>query len=69
MTATAKKLDMDEHENRERRDIVTGEIMPEHRLIRFVAAPDGMVVPDVAAKLPGRGIWVEASRKAINVRF
>jgi predicted RNA-binding protein YlxR (DUF448 family) len=52
-------------DERERRDIVTGEIMPEHRLIRFVAAPDGTIVPDVAAKLPGRGLWVEASRKAI----
>jgi predicted RNA-binding protein YlxR (DUF448 family)/ribosomal protein L30E len=50
---------------RERRDIVSGEIMPENRLIRFVAAPDGTVVPDVAAKLPGRGLWVEATRAAI----
>ena len=40
---------------RERRDIVSGEVMPENRLIRFVAGPDGDVVPDVAAKLPGRG--------------
>jgi predicted RNA-binding protein YlxR (DUF448 family) len=50
---------------RERRDIVSGEVLPEHRLLRFVAGPDGMVVPDVAAKLPGRGLWVEASRQAI----
>jgi predicted RNA-binding protein YlxR (DUF448 family) len=65
MTAVAHKLDEDEHDMRERRDIVTGEIMPEDRLIRFVAAPDGQIVPDIAAKLPGRGIWVEASRKSI----
>ncbi len=52
-------------DERERRDIVTGEIMPEHRLIRFVVAPGGEVVPDVAARLPGRGLWVEASCKAI----
>jgi predicted RNA-binding protein YlxR (DUF448 family) len=45
---------------------VSGEIMPEHRLIRFVADPDGNIVPDVAAKLPGRGAWVSASRKAIT---
>ena len=38
---------------RERRDIVSGEVLPENRLIRFAAAPDGMVIPDVAAKLPG----------------
>ncbi len=29
---------------------------PTSRLIRFVAGPDGVVVPDVAAKLPGRGL-------------
>src|SRR5471032_1577845 len=51
---------------RERRDIVSGEVLPENRLIRFVADPDGNVVPDAAAKLPGRGIWVEASKAAIN---
>ena len=44
---------------RERRCIVTGEVLPESKLIRFVVGPDGEVVPDVAAKLPGRGIWVE----------
>jgi predicted RNA-binding protein YlxR (DUF448 family) len=40
--------------------------LPESRLLRFVADPDGNVVPDVAAKLPGRGLWVEASRDAVN---
>jgi hypothetical protein len=44
---------------------VSGEIMPAHCLIRFVADPDGVIVPDVAAKLPGRGAWVCASRAAI----
>ena len=63
--SAARKLDEDAME-RERRDIVSGEIMPEHRLVRFVAAPDGEIVPDVAAKLPGRGLWVEARRSAIT---
>lgn len=67
MTAAATILDEDDYDERQRRDIVTGEIMPEHRLVRFVAAPDGTVVPDVAAKLPGRGIWVEATSKAIGI--
>ncbi len=40
--------------------------MPDSRLVRFVAAPDGQVVPDVAAKLPGRGLWVTATRKAVT---
>jgi len=45
---------------------VSGEILPENRLLRFVAGPDGTVVPDVAAKLPGRGLWVEATKDAVN---
>ncbi|HVY33606.1 MAG TPA: RNA-binding protein [Caulobacteraceae bacterium] len=53
-------------EDRERRDIVSGEVMPEERLVRFVAGPDGSVVPDLARKLPGRGLWVEAKREAVQ---
>ncbi|GGF55792.1 hypothetical protein GCM10011402_04690 [Paracoccus acridae] len=50
----------------ERRCIVTGEVQPKAGLIRFVAGPDGQVVPDLAEKLPGRGIWVSADRAAID---
>ncbi len=52
--------------SRERRDVVSGAVMPEERLIRFVAGPDGSVVPDLARKLPGRGVWVEATREAVG---
>ena len=65
MTAVARKMEETEHGSRERRDIVSGTVMPENRLLRFVAGPDGKVVPDVAAKLPGRGLWVEASKASI----
>ena len=51
---------------RERRDIVTGEVMAEDRLIRFVAGPGGVVVPDLARKLPGRGMWVAADRASVE---
>ena len=47
---------------RSRRCIVTGEVLPEEKLVRFVADPQGNIVPDVAATLPGRGIWVSADR-------
>ena len=67
MTAVAEKMDEEETVGRERRCIVSGDIMPDSRLIRFVAAPDGQVVPDVAAKLPGRGLWVSATRKAVTL--
>lgn len=51
---------------RERRCIVTGEVRNEAQLIRFVAGPDGDVVPDLAAKLPGRGFWVTADRHVLE---
>jgi uncharacterized protein len=35
-------------------------------LIRFVAGPDGALVPDLARRLPGRGVWVAATRDAIK---
>jgi hypothetical protein len=40
--------------------------MDEARLVRFVAGPESRVVPDVARKLPGRGLWVAASRDAVG---
>ena len=66
MTEVAHKMEEAGDNARERRDIVSGKVMPDSQLIRFVADPDGNVVPDVAAKLPGRGLWVEASRDAVN---
>ena len=51
---------------RERRDIVSGEVRDEAELIRFVAGPDGLVVPDLARKLPGRGLWVAADRASVD---
>lgn len=50
----------------ERKCIVTGEVQPKGGLIRFVVSPDGLLVPDVLGKLPGRGIWVSADRKALE---
>ena len=52
--------------SRERTCIVTRQVLPEERLIRFAAGPGGVVVPDLARKLPGRGLWVEAVRGAVE---
>jgi predicted RNA-binding protein YlxR (DUF448 family) len=38
---------------------------PPEELIRFVAGPDLAVVPDLARRLPGRGVWVEATRETV----
>jgi predicted RNA-binding protein YlxR (DUF448 family) len=51
---------------RERRCIVTRAVLPEEALVRFVLDPEGHVVPDVAAKLPGRGMWVSADRETLE---
>ena len=38
---------------------------PPEELIRFVAGPDGAIVPDLARRLPGRGVWIDATREAV----
>ena len=53
--------------NRERRDVASGQVMPEDKLIRFVLGPDGVLAPDLARKLPGRGVWVAATREAVDL--
>ena len=63
--AAAIQTEDEDDAMRERRCIVGGEVLSEDRLIRFAVSPDGDIVPDVAATLPGRGIWVEATTKAI----
>ncbi|MFQ5533793.1 MAG: RNA-binding protein [Sphingomonadales bacterium] len=50
----------------ERRCIVTGTVDDRARMVRFVVAPDGSVVPDISAKLPGRGLWITASRAMVD---
>lgn len=46
--------------------IVTRAVKDEAELIRFVRSPDGVVVPDLARKLPGRGVWVGLDRKLLD---
>ncbi len=45
---------------------LTGQVMPVGDLLRFVVAPDGSVVPDLKRRLPGRGLWITASRQALT---
>ncbi len=46
--------------------IATGETGAPERMIRFVVGPQGDVVPDLARRLPGRGLWVKAERSAVE---
>ena len=50
---------------RERLCIVRREVKPVADMIRFVVGPDGDVVPDLRRRLPGRGVWVTATRAAV----
>lgn len=50
----------------ERRCIVTRETQPKAGLIRFVVDPEDRIVPDVAEKLPGRGMWVTADAETLE---
>lgn len=51
---------------RERRCVATGETAGPDRLLRVALSPGGVVTPDLAAKLPGRGAWVTADRDLID---
>jgi uncharacterized protein len=44
---------------------VTREVRPIGELIRFVVSPQGEVIPDLKRKLPGRGLWISASRRTV----
>ena len=45
--------------------IATRAQLPPEQMLRFVAAPDGAITPDVARRLPGRGVWVTCDRSAL----
>jgi predicted RNA-binding protein YlxR (DUF448 family) len=44
----------------------THQVKPVEEMIRFVVAPDGAAVPDLKRRLPGRGIWITATRQALG---
>jgi hypothetical protein len=48
-----------------RRCLVTGAVRPKTELLRFVVDPQGQIVPDIAGKLPGRGLWLTAQRAIV----
>jgi len=44
----------------------SGAVRPVDEMIRFVVGPDGAAVPDLKRRLPGRGIWITATRQALR---
>jgi len=74
MTQTASLADMQDdapdptgdEQGPLRRCLATGASQPVERMVRFVVGPAGEVVPDIEARLPGRGMWLSADRDVLN---
>lgn len=50
----------------ERRCILSGEHGGRDALVRLALSPDGLLVPDVMARAPGRGAWIGVDRQALE---
>ncbi len=59
-------LQQDRAPAKRRRCILSQRVCSTATLIRFVAGPDNSIVPDLAERLPGRGLWLSASRSALE---
>jgi predicted RNA-binding protein YlxR (DUF448 family) len=47
--------------------VATRSVRPVDEMLRFVSGPDGVLVPDLKRKLPGRGVWVTATAATVEV--
>ncbi|MGV6903746.1 MULTISPECIES: RNA-binding protein [unclassified Brucella] len=63
---TKQRFRVGQQEMNDRTCIVTRESGSADDMIRFVAGPDGSVVPDLKQTLPGRGCWVKAERRLVD---
>ena len=49
-----------------RQCLLTGERLTKAQMIRFVVDPKGVIVADLKANLPGRGLWLTARRECLD---
>lgn len=61
-----RPADEDGEEGPLRTCLVTRERREKAALIRFVRSPDGQVTADIRNRLPGRGVWISASRDIVR---
>lgn len=66
MSLMANTASKGQDEGPRRLCIVTGSARPLDSLVRFVIGPEGLLYPDLARKLPGRGIWVVGRRNLVD---
>lgn len=50
-----------------RKDIASGQLRAKSDMIRFCLSPEGVIVPDLEGRLPGKGVWVTADKESIRV--
>ena len=67
MLATAHDSELDPGATKvasgmERHCALSRTLKPVDEMIRFVVGPGDETVPDIKRKLPGRGIWITATR-------
>jgi predicted RNA-binding protein YlxR (DUF448 family) len=62
----ARPLTPEDETGPERRCLASGRVAPKASLIRFVVGPDGKAVPDLDAKLPGRGHYLAPERQVVE---
>ncbi|MDQ0392449.1 RNA-binding protein [Labrys monachus] len=63
---TGRTEDADDRQARERLCVATRLVQPVGTLLRLVVSPDGVLTPDLKRSLPGRGVWVTATRAAFT---
>jgi hypothetical protein len=64
---TARTTEHTPRRARPRRDLASGSPEPRGVLVRFVVGPDRAIVPDVAGRLPGRGLWLSPRRDVLKM--
>jgi uncharacterized protein len=63
---TAPAIDEADRREPQRRCLATGETHDRSALLRFVIGPGGEIIPDVASRLPGRGLWLTPRRDIVD---
>ncbi|MFT3732789.1 MAG: RNA-binding protein [Hyphomicrobium sp.] len=63
---TLDRTEEDSVAGSERLCAVTRQSHDARDLIRFVLSPDGIVVPDLDRRLPGRGVWIGCDRNLVE---
>lgn len=61
------ELDKRGHKTRERKCVARNEVRDLQEMVRFVLGPENTVYPDINGKLPGRGVWVSATREDLDM--